>query len=58
MIGNAVPIEIAKVLGVQIFKDLSKIKSTKKEDYQKTSLVNNGTIVREKMNEMLNAISA
>lgn len=58
MIGNAVPVEMAKVLGEKIFKDLSKIKSTKKEVYQKTSLVNNGAIVREKMNEMLNSISA
>ncbi len=58
MIGNAVPVEMAKVLGEKIFKDLSKSKTTKKEIFQKVSLVNNGNIVREKMNEMLNSISA
>jgi DNA (cytosine-5)-methyltransferase 1 len=58
MIGNAVPVEMAKILAKQIFKDLNANRSTKKEIFSKVSLVNNGNVVREKMNEMLNSISA
>ncbi len=58
MIGNAVPVEMAKLLGEKILKDLIKNKTNKREMFQKVSLVNNGNIVREKMNEMLNSISA
>ena len=58
MIGNAVPVDMAKVLGEKILKDLIKNKTNKREMFQKVSLVNNGNIVREKMNEMLNSISA
>jgi DNA (cytosine-5)-methyltransferase 1 len=58
MIGNAVPVVMAKVLGEKILKDLINNKTNKKEIFQNLSLVNNGNIVREKMNEMLNSISA
>jgi len=58
MIGNAVPVEMAKVLGEKIVEDLSNTKTTKKEVIQKEAVVNNGNIVREKMNEIINSISA
>ena len=58
MIGNAVPVEMAKVLGLKIFYDLMAIKSDNSEKIQKVALVNSGNIVREKMNEIINSISA
>ncbi len=58
MIGNAVPVEMAKVLGEKIVEDLSKTMTLKKEVIQKEELVTNGNIVREKMNEIINSISA
>lgn len=58
MIGNAVPVEMAKVLGEKIFNDLKGNKTIKKEVFQNVSLVSDGNVVREKMNEMINSISA
>lgn len=58
MIGNAVPVKMAKILGEKIFNDLSKNTIEKKGVFQKVALVNNGNTVREKMNEIINSISA
>jgi DNA (cytosine-5)-methyltransferase 1 len=57
MIGNAVPVRMAKVLGQKIFKDLSSLKSNKKEVVQNFNQAVNGNIVREKMNEIINSIA-
>ncbi|SDW55267.1 DNA cytosine methyltransferase [Flavobacterium degerlachei] len=57
MIGNAVPVRMAKVLGQKIFKDLSSLKSNKKEVVQDFNQAVNGSIVREKMNEIINSIA-
>ena len=57
MIGNAVPVNMAKILGQKIFKDLSKVKTTK-INLQPTSIISDGNVVREKMNEIINSISA
>ena len=57
MIGNAVPVNMAKILGQKIFKDLSKIKPTK-ITLKSTSIISDGNVVREKMNEIINSISA
>lgn len=58
MIGNAVPVEMARVLAEKIFKDLSANILSEREVVQKAELVKNGNIVREKMNEIVKSISA
>ncbi|MBP6755167.1 MAG: DNA cytosine methyltransferase [Bacteroidia bacterium] len=58
MIGNAVPVEMANVLAQKIFKDLSKTKKIKNGYSESTPIVNNGNIVRQKMNEIINSVSA
>lgn len=58
MIGNAVPVRMAKVLGQKIFNDLSSLK-TKSIVANKNFVTEiNGNLVREKMNEIINSISA
>ena len=57
MIGNAVPVEMSKILGEKIFKDLANVKLFKEKSIPKTSVINNGNFVREKMNEILNSVS-
>ena len=58
MIGNAVPVKMANILAQQIFEDLSKKEEIKKVLSQNIPLINNGNIVREKMNEIINSIPA
>lgn len=58
MIGNAVPVEMAKVLGENIFKDLANIKLNKKKSISTISSISNGNFVIEKMNEILNNVPA
>lgn len=57
MIGNAVPVRMAKVLGQKIFQDLTSLRSEKKEEMKNNSLEINGNLVRQKMNEIINSIS-
>lgn len=57
MIGNAVPVRMAKILGQQIFQDLATLKTINKEIPKSISNQINGNIVREKMNEMINSIT-
>ncbi len=53
MIGNAVPIEMARVIAQQIYTDLSKTKEEKKST---SSSKINGLFVREKMQEVIRNI--
>ena len=55
MIGNAVPVEMAQILGNKISKDLSNLKVDKQE---KSNTEIMGIHVREKMNEIIINISA
>jgi DNA (cytosine-5)-methyltransferase 1 len=57
MIGNAVPVEMAKVLGEKIIKDLVEIKLIQKKSFETVSAISNGDFVLEKMNEILNSVS-
>lgn len=58
MIGNAVPVEMAKVLGEKIFYDLNTNLTTQSELLVEKSVVVNGAVIKKKMNEILNSISA
>lgn len=58
MIGNAVPVKMAKVLGQKIFKDLQKVKKAKLNSYKDSETDFDGMLVKEKMNEFVNSISA
>lgn len=58
MIGNAVPVEMAKELGKKIFKDLDKKKNKTNKSIENIAKVNSGELVREKMNELINNLSA
>ena len=58
MIGNAVPVEMAKELGKKIFKDLNKNKTKISKSFKSDAKVNSGDVVREKMNELINNLSA
>ena len=58
MIGNAVPVEMAKILGKKILNDFANIKSINRNSFENTSTKNNGNFVIEKMNEILNTVSA
>jgi DNA (cytosine-5)-methyltransferase 1 len=55
MIGNAVPVEMARILANKIFNDLSKIKKTS-SNLNKGLQDNlmNGNVVREKLHEIIN----
>lgn len=54
MIGNAVPVKMAEILGKKIFNDLKDIKSTNLIPNNDDNNSINGRIVIEKMNEILN----
>lgn len=54
MIGNAVPVEMAKILGKRIYYDLTNIKVTRKVISNKPQLIINGNNVIEKMIEIVN----
>jgi DNA (cytosine-5)-methyltransferase 1 len=58
MIGNAVPVKMAQVLGQKIFKDLQKVKKAKLNPFKSSEMEFDGTVVKEKMNELINSISA
>ncbi|CAH0998020.1 Modification methylase HaeIII [Emticicia aquatica] len=58
MIGNAVPVKMAQVLGQKIFKDLQKVKKIKLSSFKSSEMEFDGTVVKEKMNELINSISA
>ena len=57
MIGNAVPVRMAKVLGQKIFADLISLRVTKNESIKNFPTKINGNLVREKMNEIINSIT-
>jgi DNA (cytosine-5)-methyltransferase 1 len=57
MIGNAVPVEMAKILAEKILKDFSLNTTNNIEIFEDVSLVENGEFVRQKMNEMFNSIT-
>lgn len=57
MIGNAVPVRMAKVLGQKIFADLISLRVTKNESVKNFPTKINGNLVREKMNEIINSIT-
>lgn len=57
MIGNAVPVKMAKVLGKKIYDDLNNLKDVKKPKAKTVIKEINGNTVREKMNEIINAIA-
>ena len=58
MIGNAVPVRMAKVLGENIFKDFANIKSIEKKPFSNVSTISNGNLILEKMNEIINTVTA
>jgi len=58
MIGNAVPVRMAKILGQKIFDDLNSLKTVKRVANKNFVTEINGNLVREKMNEIINSISA
>lgn len=58
MIGNAVPVRMAKVLGQKIFEDLSSLKAVKRAANKNFVTEINGNLVRDKMNEIINSIPA
>lgn len=57
MIGNAVPVKMATVLGKKIFEDLSSLKVVRKVPTKGVIKEMNGNLVREKMNEIVNSIA-
>jgi DNA (cytosine-5)-methyltransferase 1 len=57
MIGNAVPVKMAEVLGRKILDDLKSIKPSKKIAANGFADALNGNLVREKMNEIVNSIT-
>lgn len=57
MIGNAVPVRMAKVLGKKIFEDLDNLKAIKKVPVRKAIKQINGNLVRERMNEIISSIA-
>jgi DNA (cytosine-5)-methyltransferase 1 len=58
MIGNAVPVQMAEVLGKKMFADLNSLKVAKNTKNKKHATEVNGSIVRERMNEIVNSINA
>ena len=57
MIGNAVPVQVAKILANRIHYDLSNIKVTKKIISKQPIKILNGQNVIEKMNKIVNKAS-
>ena len=55
MIGNAVPVRMGKILAEKIYSDLNTIKTpTNRKFYEEV----NGTVVKEKLSEIVNRMSA
>ena len=57
MIGNAVPVKMAEILGRKIYKDLIGLKTSKKEIENDFSNTLNGNFVLEKMNDIIKRIT-
>ena len=57
MIGNAVPVRMGKVLAQKIYADLAKLKVSKKNISNIPAEIN-GNVVIEKLNEIVNRVSA
>ena len=57
MIGNAVPVRMGKVLAQKIYADLAKLKVNKKNISNIPAEIN-GNVVIEKLNEIVNRVSA
>jgi DNA (cytosine-5)-methyltransferase 1 len=58
MIGNAVPVKMAEILAEKIYKDLNKRKKTANNKVLVDIYKINGDSVREKMNEIINTLTA
>lgn len=58
MIGNAVPVGMAQILAEKIYKDLAVQKASSKKKAPKVVFNINGENVREKMNEIINTLTA
>lgn len=58
MIGNAVPVGMAQILAEKISSDLVKISDKKKKSVAKDTFKINGENVREKMNHLINTLTA
>ena len=58
MIGNAVPVRMGKILAQKIHLDLNNLKFIKKAPIKNIASEITGNIVREKMNEIANGITA
>ncbi len=56
MIGNAVPVRMAKILAQKIFDDINSINMSENNTVVKKTKFLNGNIVRERMMEIVNAI--
>lgn len=57
MIGNAVPVRMGKILAQKIYDDLNNLKIIKKQKNVKNDKFFNGSIVRERMLEIVNAVA-
>ena len=57
MIGNAVPVRMGKVLAEKIASDLRTLKAVDKTANKTTEAQINGSVVRQKMNEIISTIS-
>lgn len=57
MIGNAVPVEMAKILANEIFLDLENVQSQSKKSFNKVQKNGiDGNVIIEKMNKIVNSI--
>jgi DNA (cytosine-5)-methyltransferase 1 len=57
MIGNAVPVRMGRALAQKIYADLSTLKTIKKHKIVKSDSFFNGHVVRERMLEIVNAVT-
>jgi DNA (cytosine-5)-methyltransferase 1 len=57
MIGNAVPVRMGKILAQKIYQDLSNLKTNKKQIVIHNNSFLNGHTVRERMLEIVNAVT-
>jgi DNA (cytosine-5)-methyltransferase 1 len=57
MIGNAVPVKMAEVLGKKIFEDLKGLKPSQSVGVNNFAIAINGNVVREKMNAFVKSIT-
>ena len=57
MIGNAVPVRMAKILAQKIYKDLDSLSVSDIKAVDKNLKVFNGQVVRERLLEIVNGIA-